>query len=1050
LPAYARYLSANKLNEFVGEQIRLSREVNLPLLKHLKGMTEEQIIDFASEGAKEFLNKLALNQAQELITASLKQWIANEIPKINQDQILQDDIGLVSFVRKKALLKFLPAYTTDVTLIIDIVNEIDAYITESQSSSLNVYINLLHNKIEEHVHFIEKINNTSPGIVYVFDLEEQKEIYSNNNLENILGYRREDKQTNVEYPLANIFHPDDSANVSAHIKSLSTISDGEICSFRYRAKDKSGQYKWMRNYETVFKRTHVGQVKQIIGISLDVDKEKKTAEQLQAREEQLLEAQELAGMGSYEWNINTNEVRTTPQVYKILGIEKGEQLPGYLKHVHPADRGRVSRLIESAISTNTSYEYECRYVDKDVEKIIWAKGAVFTRDGNRILKGTLMDVTERHHMVQRLQRSEDLYKEAQAITHIGNWTWELKQDNITWSDELYRIFDLQPQNELITFEKFTSFILPDDKEYVTENIHKSLQNKTSSETYFRIITAAKAIKILHAKTQLRLDEEGIPFKMVGTVQDVTQQKNTEKQLLENQTFIKKIADATPAIVASYNINNGRYTFISQGLQKLLGYEPEDAMKEGVPFFVSKVHPDDLPKLMEKNASVLKAANESNGKDDNEIIIEFQYRMLHKNGQYRWFQTYGTVFDRNNQNQVEHVLNISLDITEKLETETKLQEQESFTQHIADASPTILYLFDLEENKFLYVNREVYDVLGYKPNEVMALGSQVGMLLHAEDEIKSPDNYIKYKHSFGESSMHEFEGRVLNKDNKWKWLLTREIVFKRDENGKALQVIGSALDITERKEMEQALIYKTLQLQQSNASLEEFAHVASHDLQEPLRKISTFGDRLLSTYRETLGTDGQGYLDRIIKSTHRMQQLIQDILSLSMISGDKNFQVYSLQAALEEVLQTLDYKIEKTKAEIISDGLPQANVVPSQFRQLFQNLLSNSLKFVRTDVTPRIEIKHRFISAAKAAQYHLKGADKFLKLTFEDNGIGFQDIYAEKIFTIFQRLHGRSEYEGTGIGLAICKKIVENHEGVILAKSAEQKGATFTIIIPTIA
>jgi PAS domain S-box-containing protein len=1012
-------------------------------------MTEEQIFSFASQGAKEFLDKLALNLAQELIAASVKQWIANEIPKINKDQILRDDISLVSFVRKKALLKFLPSYTSDIALIIAIVEEIDAYIMESESSSMNVYIKLLHDKIEEHVHFIEKINNTSPGITYVFDLIEQKEIYSNNNLENILGYNSEDKSANVEYPLANIFHPDDLANVSAHMKALSTLVEGEICSFMYRAKDKSGQYKWMRNYETVFKRTDDGQVKQIIGISLDVDKEKKTAEQLQAREEQLLEAQELAGLGSYEWNITTNEVRSTPQLYKILETEKGELLQGYLKHVHPADRGRVSKLIEAAINTSSVYEYECRYVVNDIEKIIWAKGAVFTRDGSTILKGTVMDVSERHHMVQRLQRSEELYKEAQSLTHMGNWTWELKHDKITWSDELYKIFDLPPQSEKITLDKFTSFILPNDKKYVTDTIHNSLQKKSTSESYFRIITAAKALKILHAKTQLRLDEEGTPFKMVGTVQDVTQQKNTEKQLLENQNFIKKIADATPAIIASYNIKTGQYTFVSQGLQKLLGYDPKDVMKEGVSFFVSRIHPDDLPKLMEKNAAVLKVGNETPPADDNEIIIEFEYRMLHKNGQYRWFQTYGTVFDRNNQNQVEHVLNISLDITERLETETRLKEQESFTQYIADASPTILYLFDLEEKRFLYVNREVHDVLGYTPEEVMKLGSKAGTLLHLDDEIKSPDNYIKYKHSFGESSIHQFEGRVLNKDNKWKWLLTREIVFKRDENGKALQVIGSALDITERKEMEQALIYKTLQLQQSNASLEEFAHVASHDLQEPLRKISTFGDRLLSTHREQLGTDGQGYLDRIIKSTHRMQQLIQDILSLSMISGDKNFKVYSLQTALEEVLQTLDFKIEKTKAEIISDGLPKANVVPSQFRQLFQNLLSNSLKFVRPDVTPRIEIKHRFISAAKAEQYNLKGADKFLQITFEDNGIGFQDIYAEKIFTIFQRLHGRSEYEGTGIGLAICKKIVENHEGVILAKSAEQKGATFTIIIPAI-
>jgi len=348
LPAFADYLLREKLDEFVTEQIRVSREVNLPLLKYFEGMAEEQILGFAREGSKDFLSKIAANQTAELISSSSKQWLANELPKIKKDQIVQEDIFLVGFVRKNSFLKLLPAYTSDISLILNIVKEIDTYIHESQLLSTTIYVKILQDRIEEHVHLIEKINNTSPGIIYVFDLIEKKEIYSNDNLEKILGYTHEDLEVITEYPLLQIIHPADRESADEYLKSLDTIQDGEIRSFRFRARNKKGDYRWMRNYESIFKRTADGKPWQIIGISLDVDREKKTAEQLQAREEQLLEAQKIAGMGSYEWNVyDLAQTHITPQVYEILNLQKGDQFHGFLKNIHPADRENVRKIVET-------------------------------------------------------------------------------------------------------------------------------------------------------------------------------------------------------------------------------------------------------------------------------------------------------------------------------------------------------------------------------------------------------------------------------------------------------------------------------------------------------------------------------------------------------------------------------------------------------------------------------------------------------------------------------------------------------------------------------
>lgn len=378
---------------------------------------------------------------------------------------------------------------------------------------------------------------------------------------------------------------------------------------------------------------------------------------------------------------------------------------------------------------------------------------------------------------------------------------------------------------------------------------------------------------------------------------------------------------------------------------------------------------------------------------------------------------------------------------------KIKEQEDFTRCIVEASPSILYLYDLSEDRFLYINSQVKDVLGYEPEEILALGSAAKSYLHPEDSQKAVDNHQKHKYHVSSPSIYQLEGRIKNKKNEWIWLLTREIVYKRNEEGKPLQVIGSALDITSRKKMEESLLNKTVQLQQSNASLEEYAHIASHDLQEPLRKIATFGDRLKTTQSGRLGEDGHLYLNKIISSSQRMQQLISDILSISVISSNKKFERYSLQQILDDALQTLDNKIEKTNAFIKYDPLPEAMIIPSQFRQLFINIIGNSLKFIQPNARPYISISYNYLSPADKEKYSVETAKNVLALTFTDNGIGFDKAYAEKIFEIFQRLHGKAAYEGTGVGLAICRKIVHHHDGKIIAHPGEKEGAVFTILLP---
>lgn len=565
------------------------------------------------------------------------------------------------------------------------------------------------------------------------------------------------------------------------------------------------------------------------------------------------------------------------------------------------------RLFLHFLPRYTSDLSEGLEVVKELDDYLVRYSTVAYRAYTNILQGRI----ERH--IDELRQSDRLYRQAQAVTKIGNYVWDLRDHSLKWSDELYRIYEIEPGSN-VSDGILRPYNHPDDNIIVDESIGHSIKTATPFNFYYRIILADKREKILHARGEIEYDMAGNAIKVFGTAQDVTEQKTIERRMDQSQKFIEKIANAAPSVITTYNLATGQYLFVSDGLRKLLGYSPSQVIDEGINFFMKLVHPDDLGPLMEKNSRAVENTNNTYTPGMEEPVQEFQYRMRHANGEYRWFHTFGTVFSRNVAGQVEHVLNISLDITEKIKAE-------------------------------------------------------------------------------------------------------------------------------------QVLLQKTLELQQSNRSLEEFAFIASHDLKEPLRKISTLTDRLVLIENKNLSDHGKVYLEKVVRSSVRMQQMVDDLLSLAQVASDRSFQKVNLQHLLTEVLQMFDQRLEETQGKVNCSGLPTAMVVPSQFRQLFQNLVSNSLKFCRADVPAVIDVAHEYVTSHVVRDFNLQPADRYLKLTFKDNGIGFDNKFLPKIFSIFQRLHPRNKYEGNGIGLSICKRIVENHGGVMFADGVVDDGATFTIIVP---
>ncbi|HZI54431.1 MAG TPA: ATP-binding protein, partial [Chitinophagaceae bacterium] len=272
-----------------------------------------------------------------------------------------------------------------------------------------------------------------------------------------------------------------------------------------------------------------------------------------------------------------------------------------------------------------------------------------------------------------------------------------------------------------------------------------------------------------------------------------------------------------------------------------------------------------------------------------------------------------------------------------------------------------------------------------------------------------------------------------------------------DEGTSLSIILT--DLTAQKQTQLLLKVNNEKLQQinhelelSNHDLHQFASVASHDLQEPLRKIQIFSNFLKERFATDLTQEASGYLEKIISSSQRMKALIIDILNYSQLSQDDNSYVLTdLNVLLNEVLEDYEILIKEKKATITIGDLPSIEVNPGQMRQVFQNIISNALKFIRHEVPPDIRISCKPVLTENEVE---RKEESFCYLSFKDNGIGFDDQFAKKIFTLFRRLHTKDKFEGTGIGLAISKKIIEKHHGNIIAKGQEGNGSEFIIVLPT--
>ncbi|MFO7986281.1 MAG: ATP-binding protein [Desulfatiglandaceae bacterium] len=282
------------------------------------------------------------------------------------------------------------------------------------------------------------------------------------------------------------------------------------------------------------------------------------------------------------------------------------------------------------------------------------------------------------------------------------------------------------------------------------------------------------------------------------------------------------------------------------------------------------------------------------------------------------------------------------------------------------------------------------------------------------------------------------------DTYWDWTLQPVT----DDHGKVIGLILNLVEVTEQKLARQQWRLYRKKLERSNQDLQDFAYTASHDLQEPLRKVRAFGDLLKRRFGETLEADGLDYLQRMVRAAGRMQHLIEALLTYSRVTTQAQpFEKVDLNETIQEALSNLENRIVETGGRVEAGVLSTIDADPYQMIQLFQNLVGNGLKFHRKGVPPKIRLWEESLEETKTQQVPFPPADDFCRILVEDNGIGFDEKHLDRIFAPFQRLHGRSDFDGVGMGLSICQRIVERHQGRITAFSVKGKGSTFIVELP---
>lgn len=775
---------------------------------------------------------------------------------------------------------------------------------------------------------------------------------------------------------------------------ISTGKPDSMSQFAYDIKDETGTFKkkyWSMTHYPV--RGKSGKIIAVCQETKDVTDEVTVEQRLEQAQHQLDQVLASSMIGTYTWSVKEDRVYADANLaamfnFPVSAARSGLPLGQFVSVIHADDRQRVQQSIDRSLTSKKPFEAECRIVAGSGIRWVIARGHIEREvDGSaRSLSGVVVDITDRKKAEQALTESESRLRfMADSMPQL---VWIARPDGYHeyYNQRWYDYTGTTPDK--VGGTGWDRLFHPGDHERVIAKWRHSLKTGEQYETEYRLFHAAtRTYRWVIGRALPFRDQSGAIVKWYGTSTDIDEQKRAA----QIQTFLGNVSKE---LTSSLD-----YTRLLKKITKICVPSVADwctvdlyEEKEGFTQ-VSLAHAD------AKKASLAKEFRERNPLS---IGQPTGVPAVIRSGKSEY---YPRITDEMLEQMVSNKKNIglikALGIRSVVIAPLRVREE---------TIGAISFVSSVSGRYYTDADRAMIEELTARISLALA-------------------NSLLYEDAQRElSARQKLEKELLQEKQKL------ESRVKERTNQLQLTNEGLRSEIVRRHAVEKELHLKTENLARSNRELEDFAYVASHDLQEPLRKIQAFSNLLTTEYGEQLG-DGADYANRMNAAASRMSTLIQDLLAFSRVTTKSNPRIkVDLKEIVADVLIDLETRLEAVNGTVVVGDLPTVKADPTHMRQLFQNLISNALKFHKPGEPPVVNVASR-------------GNDSMWEITVKDNGIGFDEKYADKIFSVFQRLHGRDSYEGTGIGLAVCRKIVERYDGNITAVSEKNKGSTFIIRLP---